>query len=434
MKPYEPSSNPNRMRKFGLPQPLDRRTRREADTTVVTVPEFLATHVPELLERHGHLVAEGMIALHIPPLTLDVEGATISFVVDADTGGFRVIDGVAPGSVVLPLSATRFSDLAQQQWSFNAMVVAGELPRAADIVHQASVWDSLWMTLLEGWPVVDDRLSFQDRDGDALDLHRSFTVDDDPIDIAYFLREAGFVHLRGWIDRDLVGQIAEDMDLALPHYVDGDGKSWWARLADGTETCVRMQEFLPHSPATVEMLSGERWSAMHSAIAGDDRVVRTPVEGRCIEALVKPLAVVAGPSDLSFHRDCHLGRHAYSCSGMTVGVSVTGSGADNGQLRVVAGSHRVAIPVAVAMTDPYLPVVPITTEPGDLTVHLSCTLHESTPPKVAPRKVMYGCGIALAPRPDDEPGRSPAGQGQSALREKVYKLTLDDNLGRTEES
>ncbi len=401
---------------------------------MITMGDFRADHLPGLLEHHGPLVAEGMLALGVPPLALEVDGAVVSFVADTETGQLRVTDGVAAGAVVIPVSASRFSDLAQQQWSFNAMVVAGELPRVGDIAHQASVWDSLWMTLLEGWPVVDDSIDFLDRDGRALDLQRSFTVDDDPTDIAHFLREAGFLHLRGWIDRDIVARIADDMDRALPHYTEGDGKSWWARLADGTETCVRMQEFLPHSPATVEMLTGDRWSLMHSTVAADDCVVRTPVEGRCIEALVKPLAVVAGPSDLSFHRDCHLGRHAYSCSGMTVGVSVTGSGPDNGQLRVVAGSHRVAIPVAVAMTAPYLPVVPITTEPGDLTVHLSCTLHESTPPKVAPRKVMYGCGIALAPRPDDEPAGGRRGDhGQAALRENVYKLTLDDDLGWPEQ-
>jgi hypothetical protein len=32
---------------------------------------------------------------------------------------------------------------------------------------------------------------------------------------------------------------------------------------------------------------------------------------------------VSRPSDADFHRDCHLGRHAYVCSGMTVGIALT---------------------------------------------------------------------------------------------------------------
>ena len=47
------------------------------------------------------------------------------------------------------------------------------------------------------------------------------------------------------------------------------------------------------------------------------------------------------------------------------------------------------MPVDVAGTEPYLPVVALQTEPGDLTVHLSCTLHEATAPVSAERRVLY---------------------------------------------
>ena len=36
-----------------------------------------------------------------------------------------------------------------------------------------------------------------------------------------------------------------------------------------------------------------------------------------------------------------------------------------------------------------LPVMWLETEPGDVTVHLSCTLHCATPPRVAERRVTY---------------------------------------------
>jgi ectoine hydroxylase-related dioxygenase (phytanoyl-CoA dioxygenase family) len=71
------------------------------------------------------------------------------------------------------------------------------------------------------------------------------------------------------------------------------------------------------------------------------------------------------------------------------GLSVTASGPDNGQLGVVAGSHRVNIDQFGLSDDIDLPQVFIATEPGDVTVHLSCTLHCSTPPVHSERRVAY---------------------------------------------
>ena len=276
------------------------------------------------------------------------------------------------------------------------------------------------LTLLEGWPTVSDGIEFLDRVGQPLDLHRSFTPDDDPADVAHFLVEAGYLHLTGWTDPADMATIAADIDRAVPRYEPTDGKSWWATLDDGDLVCVRLQEFLEHSPTTVALLSSERWQQLRRTVGGEVGLVQAPVEGRCIEALIKPVGVASGPSDLTFHRDCHLGRHAYGCSGLTIGVSVTGSDPTNGQLRVVAGSHRVAMPVEIAKHDPYLPVVAFSTEPGDLTVHLSCTLHEATPPMHAPRKVMY-TGFHLPPLPDA--GEPP--QHLSELRERVHVIHRD---------
>ena len=212
------------------------------------------------------------------------------------------------------------------------------------------------------------------------------------------------------------------MDRALPTYTQDDGKSWWARLADGTLQCVRMQKFLEHSPATKDLLPGDRWEHLRQALSGDDQLEHPDYDVRSIEALVKPVGVVQGASDVNFHRDCHLGRHAYNCSGINVGIPVTASGADNGQLRVVAGSHRVAIPVDIVVAEPYLPIAALPTQPGDLTVHLSCTLHEATPPIHSTRKVMYS-GFRLPSRFD---GPSPGTADLSNVRERVFKVLLAD--------
>ena len=403
-----------------MPVSLDRRTRSDVDVEPITPERFFAEHLPELVRRHGALVAQGIARLGARPLAVEVDGRAWSFC--AGGGTVVIAEQVVDGAFVVSLTGEQFADWVQQQRSFNGLVVGREMRCRNGTERDISLWDSLWLTMLEGWPVVDDEIQFLDRRAAPLDLEQVFTPGDDPGDIAHFIREAGFLHLRGWVDPHDMAIVSDDIDRAVPHYADGDGKSWWATVADGTSRCVRLQEFLEHSPTTEAILRSDRWDQLRQAVAGEDDLIQGPVEGRCLEALIKPVGVVAGPSDVSFHRDCHLGRHAYGCSGMTVGIAVSATNEHNGMLRVVAGSHRVVIPVEVAKTDPYLPVVGVPTEPGDLTIHLSCTLHESTPPRIAERKVMYGGGFRLAPREGDTEG----GGALSELRERVYKILLDE--------
>jgi hypothetical protein len=370
-----------------MPIKLDRRTRRDADRHMLPPERFFGEIFPRLNDRHGALVAAGMTKLSAPSLKVEVDGQSWTISHAGDRLALqRRVEGDA---LTVSLTPQQFSDWAQNEISLNGFLVLRSLNFRDGTILDLSTWDSLWMTLLEGWTVLDDDLSFVDRAGTPLKLDSIFTPQDDPQDIAHFLREAGFLHLRGWLDPADMRAISEDMDRALPSYREGDKKSWWATLDDGSRRCVRLQEFVDHSPTTKRILSSDLWERLREILGGLDRLQRRPVEGRIIEALVKPIGVVSGPSDLSFHRDCHLGRHAYACSRMTIGIAVTSSDVDNGLLKVVAGSHRVAMPVEIAKTRPYLPVIALPTESGDMTVHLSCTLHEATAPTKMERRVLY---------------------------------------------
>jgi ectoine hydroxylase-related dioxygenase (phytanoyl-CoA dioxygenase family) len=101
------------------------------------------------------------------------------------------------------------------------------------------------------------------------------------------------------------------------------------------------------------------------------------------------VGVEQGISDLPWHKDCALGLHSYRCPSVTCGISVTPSAPDNGQLGVVAGSHRVNIPLFDLGESIDLPEVFLTTERGDVTVHLSCALHCATAPQHSERRVSY---------------------------------------------
>jgi ectoine hydroxylase-related dioxygenase (phytanoyl-CoA dioxygenase family) len=121
-----------------------------------------------------------------------------------------------------------------------------------------------------------------------------------------------------------------------------------------------------------------------------------------IEALIKPLGVVRGLSDLPWHKDCAQGRHSYKCCSLTVGISVTGAGATSGQLRVIAGSHRALMWPSFLRAGHGLPEVDLPTRTGDVTVHLSCTLHMAQRPVTCERRVLY-TGLRLPRRASADP-------------------------------
>jgi hypothetical protein len=49
----------------------------------------------------------------------------------------------------------------------------------------------------------------------------------------HFLEEAGYLHIQGLFTEEEMGAVSEDMDRAAPVYAPNDGRSWWARTADG---------------------------------------------------------------------------------------------------------------------------------------------------------------------------------------------------------
>ena len=224
--------------------------------------------------------------------------------------------------------------------------------------------------------------------------------------------------MRGWLDTDLMHELSADMDRALPMYARDDGRSWWAKTANGDDRCVRMEWFHEHSAGVRELLASERFLR----IGGFPRrrlSSRAP-SAIASSALVKPIGVVEGISDVPWHKDCSLGMHSYRCCGLTCGISVTGADARSGQLRVVAGSHRALVQPAFVRSSSDLPIVDLPTETGDVTVHCSCTLHMSQPPIERERRVMYtGFGLPALDEVGEAQQRAMAAIG--SVRQAAYK-------------
>ena len=391
---------------------VDVRTRDDGPAPALDAELFLRETLPAALDANLAGIAPGAARLRLRPLAIETPDAAATVFWRGDRA--EVAPGAgSDGSIAWQLTREAFADLVSDQSTPMAMFSSGKLSVTGGGLGDLLDWWLVLRAALDGRVIhTPGSVTFRARDGSPLDLDRSFAPDDDPAEMSQFLHEAGFLHLRGWLDAERMDQISADMDAAAGDYRDGDGNSWWVTTGDGARRCVRMQCFDAKSPTTAGLLEDPAFLRI-GELTGDGHRGQQGLVGNRVEALFKPIGVAQGISDVPWHKDCSLGRHSYDCSNLTTGISVTGATEDSGQLRVRPGSHRALCWPALTQPGLDLPDRPLPTGKGDITVHLSCTLHMAQPPVARERRVLY-TGFQL---PDRSTAAALARQKLRAVRE-----------------
>jgi len=279
---------------------------------------------PRCLRERGGLAAPGARELGVRPFGVEVGAQAWTIALDGDA--FTVRPGLDDAAAVVRLTGEQLDDLVNDLCTPMGLFTGGDLDMPVGRLEHFLDWWVVLRSVLDGVPAhTTGAVAFVDRDGAPLDLHRSFGPDDDRDDVAHFLGQAGFLHLRGMFDEGEMAAVSADMDAASPEYSRGDGRSWWARTADGADRLVRMQHFQTRSDTVRRLVGDERFSSI-SALCEDGHYFGKPGSNKnLVEALVKPIGVVEGISDVPWHKDCSLGSHSYRCCSLTVGISITGA-------------------------------------------------------------------------------------------------------------
>jgi hypothetical protein len=395
---------------------VDLRTRSDSDIVAVDPVGFFEHELPERFARNGRLALPGARELRARPLAIVVDGRAWTLALEDDA--LVVLPGDPDAAARVVLDQEQLTDLVHDVRTPMGFFTGGDLVQERGRLDDFLDWWVLLRSVLDHRVVhTTGSIDFRDRHGAPLDLHRGFGPDDDPEEQAQFLGEAGFLHLTDVFTEEEMAAVSSDMDAAFPLYTEGDERSWWATTSSGERRAVRLQHFQEHSPTTAAILEDDRLLRIGRLTTDGHRPDGSLRGGNMIEALVKPLDVVEGISDLPWHKDCSLGRHSYRCCSLTVGISVTGADASSGQLRVIAGSHRALIQPAFVRRGLDLPDVGLPTRTGDVTVHLSCTMHMSQAPVTAERRVLY-TGFRL---PDEGRTSKDTAKKMSRIREGAYK-------------
>ena len=376
---------------------IDTRTRRRSDVRDLAVHEVFGDVLPDAADAHGALVAEEIDRRSLPPLR--IESGDLGVTLSSTGGSLTVETSPDRAGVVARVTEAGLSNLAQDVQTPMGLAMTSRVEITRGPLDDWLAWEPALHALFDGRPAHHDgAVELVARDGRPLDLTRSFTLDDDPAEIGWFLEQAGFLHVRGVFAEDEMDAVGADLDACLAECAPDDGESWWATDAEGVEQAVRVLWFHERSQTLAGLLADRRlhWLA---DLTGDDFAT----DHMGAEGLVKPLGITRGLSDLPWHKDCGQGMHSYNCSGLTVGISVTGADATSGALGVIPGSHRANTESAMRSPDLDLRPIMLETVTGDVTVHCSDTLHRAHAPVERPRKVVY-TGIPLRPLAGDEDG------------------------------
>jgi hypothetical protein len=394
---------------------VDLRTRTSADIRPVEAAAFFGEELPTLIAARSELAVPGAREMLLRPLAFVVDGST--WVLRFDGDRFSIEGAAVPPDdvhTIVGLSAEQLEDLVNDLRTPVGFLAGGDLDVRKGRFEALLDWSAVLRSLIDGRRIhTTGAVTFADPDGGPLDLGRSFTLDDDPDHVAAFLAEAGFVHLRSVFTQAEMASISAEMDAAAPGYQQGDGNSWWAKTQSGEDRLVRMQRFQDVSPTTSRFLTDERLTGIARYTSDGHRLGKPGGNRSTVEALVKPIGIVEGISDVPWHKDCSLGGHSYRCCSLTVGISVTGADAESGQLRVVPGSHRALSWPSFVRPGFDLQPIDLPTETGDVTIHLSCTLHMAQPPVSRERRVLY-TDLTL---PSDEADRSRLERAVARVRE-----------------
>jgi hypothetical protein len=375
---------------------------RNLDSIVLIDPnEFWRTTWVQQLERHGKRACADATRLGLQPLALKVGDQIWTVKLEAERVALATGQHTA---LLIELDQSAFSDWVQDQRSALGLLVAQRVKGDPASCQLFGAWDTVLRSILDGRPVYQSgEIALRAPDGSALNLDQTFQLNDDPLLAAHFLAETGFLILKSVFTEEDMAAMDTEFNVAVGNARPGDGDSWWAVTRSGERYPCRILNLTSKSPSIRRLLEDPAFLLI-GQLLGNGHLPGDPFgehfSDPSVEGLVKRVDSVEGLSCLPWHKDCGRGGHSLFCSGLTVGICLTPVDEEHGGLDFYAGSHRSNIAQSQIDAGLDLPLVKPVAARGDVTVHLSCTLHRSTHPSSKERRVIYA-GFALPPRPGD---------------------------------
>ncbi|MEZ4331872.1 MAG: phytanoyl-CoA dioxygenase family protein [Myxococcota bacterium] len=362
--------------------------------------ETLATR---LAGEWGAVAAKGSQGL--PPLALRV-GRDRAFTYVPGPNGVAIVPGEDAAKTVVELDEALWQGLRDGMETPSGIVLFGKgkvvSGEPGDFFH----WESALRVLYEGLPPYDPTAPLVGRDGREIDPTRAFRPDDDPAEMADFLRTTGYILVREVIPSSEITALVDASERLKRAARPNDPMSWWGQHEDGRTLVTRVLNG-GTEPRIRALLRDPR--LLRIVALSDYALEATDTD--VIHVLFKQSGMLFdGKTDNPWHRDCGLGLHATMCPLMNGSLFLRPATPETGELRFMPGSWRTA-GMSVPADDRTLGVG-IEAGPGDFSLHYGDGLHAGPPPTA--RKGPFRSSIVFEYGPR---GRAPGvGQEQNDLQ------------------
>ena len=333
----------------------------------------------DFVEFHRSLAAGPRRVITSPLVT---ELAPIAFVLPNDrVVTYRLVDGeitfemhvADDADTVVEFSDASFSAFASEYLSAPGVHIQQMVRYSRGGFGLLDEWEPLLRFLYNGRPVYDPT-AFAD-----LDTTTEFVWGRDSLDdIARSFRANGYAVVRKVFTAGEVAVFDAELDRLAAAASPTDGESWWVTGPDGIDRVCQLHYTSLSSPSIAALEGDARVRALVDC--ADPSFVAHPDHGNGHFAVLKNPGVQGGLTDLAWHVDCGLGGHPVLCPSMHLGVQVRPMNAETGEMQFLAGSHLATARRPAGGEAVALPIVRVTAEPGDVTLHFPDAMHAAPPP------------------------------------------------------
>lgn len=360
---------------------------------------FHEVELPDRLAGGNGRLACGDVT-EVGPIALRLAGTDLGYTYLPVAGGIEVVAGCDGARTVVEIDQAAWNGLATDGETAPGLLYSDRVTCTGGSPLRFVRWEPALRAMYHGRPIFDpEQFELTDDDGVALDPGRAFGTGDDPAEMRRFLDAAGYLLVRGVLDRAGTARLCEATDRLRDAAAPGDGRSWWARDGSGADVLSRVTH-ASVEPDLLALYDDERITRL-AALSRYEVTPKAAASPEGVKVLWKVPDVVEGLSDLPWHRDCGMGGHSTMCPLLIVTVCVAGGGAGAGQIRMLPGSWRYSYPF-VDPGDPHAPEgVPLDVAPGDVTLHYGDTMHVSCPP-TGPGPYRTSVLLSFVPESDDE--------------------------------
>lgn len=320
----------------------------------------------------------------------DLGTSSITFLVGDETLTYRAAhgdlssDNQPDGDTVVRLSPQAWADLTGQVRSFINLFLTQELTFERGGFEQLSDWYPALTYLHAGIPPYDPRRA----DLKGRDPGRAMSLDDSDEELRAQLDTMGFMRVRGVFTHEEMAAANAEIDRLAALAKPGDDQSWWAKGEDDQDILCRLVYATLRSSVLQALEQDPRVKRLGTLLDPAAKIAADRMEGSPV--LLKVPGKTKGLSNIPYHQDCGMGGHAILCPSVSVGIQLTGSNAETGNLTVVPGSHGQTLHYNWQQKLTDVPVVAVDTEPGDVTVHVQDVMHASPKPRgQGGRRTMY---------------------------------------------